>query len=80
MCIRLPTAVKKKPIAQPINKITAIVYNKEFIVNVLKCFSERFLNTMLNRYKMFYIFFPSTKRNGTHKKASLQFAKRLRYL
>jgi hypothetical protein len=31
-CIRLPTAVKKKPIAQPITRITAIIYNSEFII------------------------------------------------
>jgi hypothetical protein len=33
-CIRLPTVVKKKAIAQPITSITAITYSNEFMVNV----------------------------------------------
>jgi hypothetical protein len=31
-CIRLPTVVKKKPIAHPITRITAIIYNNEFMI------------------------------------------------
>jgi len=31
-CIKLPTAVKNTPIAQPIISITAITYNNEFMV------------------------------------------------
>jgi len=35
ICIRLPIAVKKKPIAQPIINITAIMYSNEFMVVLL---------------------------------------------
>jgi hypothetical protein len=31
-CIRLPAAAKKNPIAQPITRITAIIYSSEFMV------------------------------------------------
>jgi hypothetical protein len=37
-CIRLPAAVKNTPIAQPMMRITAIIYNNEFMVDNLKCF------------------------------------------
>jgi len=30
--IKLPTAVKKNPIAQPIISITAMMYNNEFMI------------------------------------------------
>jgi hypothetical protein len=33
-CIKLPAAAKKNPIAQPIIRITAMIYNNEFIVDV----------------------------------------------
>jgi hypothetical protein len=39
--IRLPTAVKNTPIAQPIMRITAMIYSNEFMVddlNVLQVF------------------------------------------
>lgn len=32
MWIKPPTVVKKNPIAQAITRITAMIYNKEFIV------------------------------------------------
>jgi hypothetical protein len=31
--IKLPTEVKKTPIAQPISRITAIIYSSEFMIN-----------------------------------------------
>ena len=37
-CIKLPTAVRKNAIAQPITSIKAIIYNKEFmrvVINIL---------------------------------------------
>jgi hypothetical protein len=39
-CIRLPAAVKNTPIAQPIMRMTAMIYNNEFIVYGLKCFID----------------------------------------
>ena len=37
-CIRLPAAIKNTPIAQPIIRITAIMYNNEFMISVFNLF------------------------------------------